>query len=147
MFRGIAVGVLLPLLSAIPAQTVGLPTCRVRVVKSAEAESVSKSLVRQVEAWADSPERGSRLVPTIDEADVLLEIARYRPRRLNDGGLADEWLFVARRLSEPSRQRGTYRFGHLVAVDPMSQSRVAKQLPLVLADVCFGYLPKPASKR
>jgi catechol 2,3-dioxygenase-like lactoylglutathione lyase family enzyme len=56
-------------------------------------------------------------------------------------------LFIARRLSEPSRQRGTYRFGHLVAVDPKSQSRVARQLPVVLADVCFGYLPKPASHR
>jgi hypothetical protein len=145
MFRWVIVGLSLPLLSTGAAQAQGLLTCRVRAVKSAATESLPKSVFRQVEAWVNAPERGTRLVPTIDEADVLLEFNYYGPRNLANGFVGDEWRFVARRLSEPSRQRATYRFAYLAALDRKSQAHVAKQLPVVLADVCFGYLPKLAS--
>jgi hypothetical protein len=146
MIRWVIVGLSVPLFFPSPAQAQGLPTCRVRVMQAA-SESVPKSAFRQVEAWVDAPERGSRLVQTIDEADVLLELTYYRPRDLADGTLVDEWRFVARRLSEASRQRATFRFAYLAALGRKSQARVAKQLPVVLADVCFGYLPKLASDR
>jgi hypothetical protein len=147
MIRCVLVGLSLPLIAASTAEAQRLPTCRVRLVKSAATESVSKSVFRQVEVWVNAPERGTSLMPTIDEADVLLEFIHYRPMNSADGSLLDEWRFVARRLSEPSRERGTFRFSYLAALDRNSQARVAKQLPVVLADVCFGYLPKVASDR
>jgi hypothetical protein len=144
MLRWIVVGLSGSLLSAGPARAQGLD-CRVHVVKSSATDSIPKKVFRQVEGWVNAPERGSRLVPTLDQADVLLELERYRPRILADGNPVDEWWFVARRLSEPSRHRAIYRFVHLAPLDRKGQAYFEKRLPLVLADVCFGYLPKVAS--
>jgi hypothetical protein len=147
MIRWLVVGLSVPLIAAGTAQAQQIPTCRVRLVKSAATESVSKSVFRQVEVWVNAPERGTRLAPTIDEADVLLEFSDYRPMSSADGGLLDEWRFVARGLSEPSRERGSFRFSYFAALDRNSHARVANRLPVVLTDVCFGYLPKVASDR
>ena len=140
---GTAWVLLLMAVAAVHAQ--GLPPCRVRVVKSAAAEVVPKAVFSQVEDWVDAPERGSRLVSSIDEADVLLEFSRYKPTALRDGTPADEWWFIARRLSEPNRQRATHRFVYLTFLDRKARAHVAKKLPTLLSDVCFGYLPKVAS--
>jgi hypothetical protein len=147
MIRRAIVGLSLSLLSASALQAQGLPTCRVRVVKSARTEAVAKNVFRQVESWANAPERGTRLVPTINDADVLLEFTDYRPRTLADGSLGEQYWFIARRLSEASSQRAIYRFGYLTGLDRKTQAHVAKRLSLVLGDVCLGYLPKMASGR
>jgi hypothetical protein len=49
------------------------------VVKSAATEAVARSIVNQVEQWVDVGERGCRLVSSIDDAHVLLELHGYRP--------------------------------------------------------------------
>jgi hypothetical protein len=85
------------------------------------------------------------MVPSIDVADVLLEFHEYKPKTLSDGMLAEQWRFVARRLSEPDPRRGTYRFGYVTFLDRRTKAHVAEALPTVLTDVCFGYLPKVAS--
>ncbi len=133
------------LVAGATAHAQGLPTCRVRMVKSAATEAVAKSVFRQVETWVDARERGCRLVSSIGEADVLLEFNDYRPTTTRDGTPSEEWRFIARRLSEPVRERATYRFAYVTWLDRRTKAYVAKQLPTVLADVCFGYLPKVAS--
>ena len=143
---GVGFGASLALLlagGAVHAQ--GLPTCRVRVVRSAATETVARSVVRQVEGWVNVRERGCRLVSSIDEADVLLEFSLYEPTTMTDGTPAERWMFIARRLSEPIRQRATYRFGYVTIPDPRSKVHVAGELPIVLGDVCLGYLPKVAA--
>jgi hypothetical protein len=122
----------------------GLPTCRVRVVRSAATEAVAKSVASQVEGWVNVRERGCRLESSIDDADVLLEFSLYQPTTLADGTPGEKWMFIARRLSEPNRQRATYRFGYLTMPDPRTRAHVAEELPIVLGDVCLGYLPKVA---
>ncbi len=79
---------------------------------------------------------------SIDDADVLLELSGYRPMTMKDGTPAEEWRFIARRLSEPDRQRATYRFAYVTFLDRRTKAHVAKELPSVLTDVCFGYLPR-----
>jgi hypothetical protein len=140
-------GLSLLLVSASVAQARGLPSCRVRVVKSALTEAISTSLFKQVESWANAPDRGSKLVPTINDADVLLEVTAYKPRTLSDGTPGEQWWFTARRLTGSSPERSVYRFGYLIGIDPQGQGLLAKQLPGVLDDVCLGYLPKVASGR
>jgi hypothetical protein len=122
-----------------------LPTCRVRAVKSGATEDAPKAAFAQVQGWVDARQRGVRLVQTIDEADVLLELREYRPTTMPDGTPAEEWLFVARRLSESNAHRATYRFGYVTCLDRRTKAHVAQALPTVLTDVCFGYLPKVAS--
>ena len=131
------------LLGVAGVQAEGLPTCRIRLVRSAETDALAKATVAQVESWANAPERGCRLVSSIDEADVLLEFNQYRPTTAPDGTPQEQWWFIARRLSEPDRQRGTHRFvfGTFLA-DRRTKDHVARELPTVLVDVCFGYLPK-----
>jgi hypothetical protein len=115
------------------------------MVKSAATEGVAKSVVSQVEGWVNVRERGSRLVSSIDEADVLLEFSLYEPTTLADGTPGEKWMFIARRLSEPNRQRATYRFGYVTTPNPRVTAHVAEELPIVLGDVCLGYLPKFAA--
>ena len=133
--------------AATSARAQSLPTCRVRVVKSAATEAVAKSVVSQVEQWVDAHERGCSLVSSIDEADVLLELHGYRPTTTPDGTPGEEWRFIARRLSEPVRERATHRFAYVTWLDRRTRAHVAKELPTVLSDVCLGYLPKAASSR
>lgn len=73
---------------------------------------------------------------------MLLEFHSYGPKTTTDGTPGEEWLFVARRLSETDPQRATYRFGYVTFLDRKTKGHVARALPTVLADVCFGYLPK-----
>jgi hypothetical protein len=116
----------------------------VRVVKSSVTEGVAKSVLGQVETWVDARERGCRLVSSIDEADVLLELHGYKPTTTPDGTPGEEWRFIARRLSEPVRERATYRFAYVTWLDRRTKAHVARELPQVLGDVCLGYLPKSA---
>lgn len=139
---GFAAGLLLCGSSLQPEE---LPTCRVRLVRSALTEAAPKDALAQVERWADAREHGCRVVPSIDQADVLLEFTQYKPTTMSDGTPAEEWWFIARRLSEPDRQRATYRFAYTTFLDRRTKAHVAKELPTVLTDVCFGYLPKVAS--
>jgi hypothetical protein len=134
------------LLAVWPAGAQGLPTCRVRVVRSEAAEAIAQQAVRQVERWVNVPSRGCLLVPTVDEADVLLELSQYRARTLADGTPAEQWWFIARRLGEPSRRRGTLRYVVTTPLDRGSHAYVAKRLPTMLVDVCLGYLPKAAAE-
>ena len=140
---GLAAGLLIAGAGA-AAGAQGLPTCRVRVVRSAAADAAPSAVVKQVERWVDARARGSMLVASIDDADVLLELNAYRPLTTTDGTLADEWRFVARRLSEPVRAKATYRFGYVTWPSHETREHVAKELPTVLSDVCLGYLPKVA---
>jgi hypothetical protein len=119
----------------------------VRIVKSALTETISIGLFKQVEAWANAPDRGSKLVPTINDADLLLEVTAYKAKTLADGTPGEQWWFTVRRLRDSSPERALYRFGYLIGIDPQGQRLVAKQLPTVLGDVCLGYLPKVASGR
>jgi hypothetical protein len=118
----------------------------VRIVKSALTERISTGLFKQVESWANAPDRGARLVPTINEADILLEITAHKVRSLSDGSPAEQWWFTARRLTMSPPERAAHRFGYFVGVDPQGQALIARQLPIVLSDVCLGYLPKMASR-
>jgi hypothetical protein len=102
-------------------------------------------LVKQVEAWANAPGKGSRVVPTISEADIILELTAHKVRSLADGSPAEQWSFTARRLTESPPERAVHRFGYFVGIEPKSQALIARQLPMVLGDVCMGYLPKLAS--
>ncbi len=120
------------------------PPCRVRLVRSAATEVVPAAAAAQVKAWVDASEQGSRLVSTIDDADVVLEFSRYRQTTAPDGTPAEEWWFIARRLSESDRQRATYRFVYTTLLGQKARAQVAGRLRLVLSDVCLGYLPKTA---
>jgi hypothetical protein len=115
-------------------------------VKSALTERLSTGLFKQVETWADAPDKGSRLVPTINEADILLELTAYKVRSLSDGSPAEQWWFTARRLTDSPPERALHRFGYFVGMDRQGQALIARQLPIVLGDVCMGYLPKLASR-
>jgi hypothetical protein len=75
------------------------------------ASNAPKAAFAQVRTWAEARERGVRLVQSIDEADVLLELRDSRPKTMSNGTPAEEWLSVARRLSESDARRATYRFG------------------------------------
>jgi hypothetical protein len=130
------------LMSATAAVAEGLPTCRVVVVRSAATSDAPKAALAQVQAWVDARERNVKLVPSIDQADVLLEFYGYRPTTRSDGTLADEWLFIARRLSEPNLHRATYRFAYVTWLGRRTKEHVAQAMPTVLTDVCLGYLPK-----
>jgi hypothetical protein len=134
------------LLAAASVESEGLPLCRVRVLTSeAAAESAPQSVVKDVESWVDAPQRGSRLVSSIDAADVLLELSGYQTRTVEDGIPAQELWFVARRLAEPIRERATHRFIYLTTPNPTATAHLARELPTVLRDVCFGWLPKTGS--
>ena len=115
------------------------------MVKSAATEAVARSVVSQIEQWVDVRERGCRLVSSMDDADVLLELHGYRPTTTQDGTPGEEWRFIARRLSEPVRERATYRFAYVTWLDRRTKAHVATELPTVLSDVCLGYLPTVAS--
>jgi hypothetical protein len=84
-------------------------------------------------------------VPPIDTADVLLEFSGYEQKSAPDGTGAEEWRCVARRLSEPDRKKGTYRFANTTLLDKRTSAHVARVLPVVLNDVCLGNLPKPTA--
>ena len=134
------------LLAASSAQGQGLPMCRVRLLQSAAAAEATPRGVRDdVKSWVDVPERGCELVSSIDEADVLLELNQYRTKTMPDGMPAQELWLIARRLNEPHRERATHRFIYLTTLDPRSTQHVAQDLPTVLKDVCFGWLPEDAS--
>jgi hypothetical protein len=135
------------LMSATAAAAEGLPACRVAVVRSAGTSDAPKAAFAQVQVWVDARERNVKLVPSIDEADVLLEFHGYRPTTRSDGTLADEWLFIARRLSEPNLHRATYRFAYVTWLDRRTKEHVARAMPTVLTDVCLGYLPKVVAER
>lgn len=135
------------LVSATAAVAEGLPPCRVAIVRSVEANDAPRAALAQVQAWVDARERNVELVPSIDQADVLLEFHAYRPTTSNDGTLADEWLFIARRLSEPNLHRATYRFAYVTWLDRRTKEHVAQAKPTILTEVCLGYLPKVAAER
>ena len=141
----VRIGVVAVLVGAGTARAQGLPTCRVLLVKSAATETVSKNVIQEVKGWVEDGDRGSRLVSTIDEADVVLEFNRFGHTTQFDGIPAWHWGFVARRLSEPNRERASYRFGFVAGPDRESTTRLGKKLPTILTDVCMGWLPKTAS--
>src|SRR5258708_18151906 len=103
-----------------------LPTCRVRVVRSAATEGVPNAIAAQVEKWVDARYRGCGLVSSIDQADVVLEFTQYKPTTMPDCTPAEEWGFIARRLSEPDRVRATYRFAYTTFLDHRTQAHAAK---------------------
>jgi hypothetical protein len=141
----VRIGVASVLFGAATARAQGLPTCRVLLVKSPATETVSKTVIQEVKGWVQDPDRGSRLVSTIDEADVVLEFSRFGHTVQFDGIPSWRWSFVARRLSEPNRERASYRFGLIAGPDRGSTAHFAKKLPGILTDVCMGWLPKVAS--
>lgn len=141
---GLASGLLL---AATAAHAEGLPVCRVRVVGSAATEAVPRSVFGKVEGWVDVPGRGCRVVSSIDEADVLLELNRHEPTTTRDGTPAEEWRFVARRLSEPVRERATVRYAVTTLLDRRTEAYVARHLPTLVVDVCLGHLPKVPADR
>jgi hypothetical protein len=139
------VGVASLLLGAATARAQGLPSCRVLLVKSPATEAVSKNVVKEVKGWVGAGERGSKLVSSLDEADVVLEFNKFGHTTQFDGIPAWQWQFTARRLSEPDRERATHRFGFVSGGGPESTTSLSKQMPLILTDVCMGSLPKTAS--
>ena len=139
------VGVASFLLGAATARAQGLPTCNVLLVKSPATEAVSKNVLQEVKGWVDDSARGSKLVSSLDEADVVLEFNKFGHTVQFDGIPAWRWQFVARRLSEPDRDRGTHRFIFVTVPGHDSTSSLKKQMPLILTDVCMGWLPKTAS--
>jgi hypothetical protein len=141
----VSIGVASILLGAATAQAQGPPTCRVLLVKSAATEAVSKTVIQEVKTWVEDPERGSSLASTIDEADVVLEFNKFGLSEQFDGIPTWQWRFVARRLSEPNRERASYRFTLAAGLDRGSTAHFAKKLPTILTDVCMGWLPKVAS--
>ena len=141
----VRIGVASILLGAATAQAQGLPTCRVLLVKSPATEAVSKTVIQEVKTWVEDRERGSRLASTIDEADVVLEFNKFGLSEQFDGIPTWQWRFVARRLSEPNRERASYRFVLAAGPDRGSTAHLAKKLPTILTDVCMGWLPKVAS--
>lgn len=147
MTRKVICGLSLLLLCGDAVWAQGLPSCRVRVVRSGLTRAVSSGLLKQVESWANAPDRGSTVVATINEADILLELTAYKLRSLADGSPAEQWLFTVRRLADSSPDRALYRFGYFAGIDPRSQAGMAERLQLVLGDVCLGYLPKRAAVR
>jgi hypothetical protein len=133
------------LFGAATARAQGLPTCRVLLVKSPATEAVSKTVLQEVKGWVDDSARGSKLVSSLDEADVVLEFNKFGHTMQFDGIPAWRWQFVARRLSEPDRERGTHRFIFVTVPGHDSTSSLKRQMPLILTDVCMGWLPKTAS--
>jgi hypothetical protein len=141
----VRVCVALVLIGAATARAQGLPTCRVLLVKSPATEAVSKTVLQEVKGWVDDSARGSKLVSSLDEADVVLEFNKFGNTMQFDGIPAWRWQFVARRLSEPDRERGTHRFNFVTTPGPESTTYLKKQMPVILTDVCMGWLPKTAS--
>jgi hypothetical protein len=137
---GLKLGVpIMVLLGGSMAHSEGLPTCRVLVVST--AASVSPQSLREVESWAHVRDRGTVVVPSIAHADVVLELSQHSFKIRNDGTPMLEWLFVARRLGEPSSEQSTYRFGFMALYDRESTRRISQRLPTILNDVCLGFLP------
>jgi hypothetical protein len=141
----VRVGLASILFGAATARAQGLPTCRVLLVKSPATETVSKTVIQEVKGWVDDSARGSKLVSSLDEADVVLEFNKFGHTMQFDGIPAWRWQFVARRLSEPDRERGTHRFIFVTIPGQDSTTHLKKQMPLILTDVCMGWLPKTAS--
>jgi hypothetical protein len=141
----VRVGVALVLIGAATARAQGLPTCRVLLVKSPATEAVSKTVLQEVKGWVDDSARGSKLVSSLDEADVVLEFNKFGNTMQFDGIPAWRWQFVARRLSEPDRERGTHRFNFVTISGQENTAQLKTQLALILTDVCMGWLPKTAS--
>jgi hypothetical protein len=119
----------------------GLPTCRVRVVASAALEKPS-NVAREVASWVDVRDFGCILVPSIAQADVLLELTKHTFTFMPDGTPEQTWWFVARRLGEPDSDQGIHRF-ILIARDLREGPRlVSERLPVIVMDVCQGRLPR-----
>jgi hypothetical protein len=85
-------------------------------------------------------------VPSIQEADVLLELHDYSFKFWDDGTPVQEWWFIIRHLGEASPERAIHRFIFTVP-GPVGESTrlLSQRLPVVLSDVCLGLLPKPWS--
>ena len=79
------VGVASILLAAATARAQGLPTCNVLLVKSPATEAISKTVLQEVKGWVDDSARGSKLVSSLDEADVVLEFNKFGHTMQFDG--------------------------------------------------------------
>jgi hypothetical protein len=132
---GLAAAILLPA----AADASGLPACRVRLTTSGYAPSVSDQIVREVASFINAADRGCTLVPTITEADVLLEITHYSFVVSPDETPTHRWFFTARRLGEPDPSQAIQRFG-LLMTGPVAQAneRALNRLPSALTDICLG---------
>ncbi len=138
---------LMPFLSNASLAADGLPQCRVRVVKSAKADALSRELAKEVEGWVGLHAAGCVLVPSIQEADLLLELHDSRFKVQGDGMPVQEWWFVVRNLREAVPDRALHRF-ILAEPWPTSAGRrdLSRRLGVVLNDVCLGLSPsRPSS--
>ena len=117
-----------------------LPTCRVRVIGADGIERKS-NVLREVESWVDVRDFGSVLVPSVDWADVLLELTKHTFKVTPDGRAEQQWWFVARRFSDRQPVR-THRF-ILMAHDLRDGPQlVSERLPVIVTDFCHGRVPK-----
>jgi hypothetical protein len=129
-------------LSVGPAGADALSTCRVRLIGADGIERKS-NVLREVESWVDVRDFGSVLVPSVDQADVLLELTRHTFSVTPDGRAEQQWWFVARRFSDRQPVR-THRF-ILMAHDLREGPQlVSERLPVIVTDFCEGRVPKGA---
>jgi hypothetical protein len=117
----------------------------VLLVKSPATEAVSKTVIQEVKTWVEDRERGSE--PGFDDrrSRRRARVQQFGLSEQFDGIPTWQWRFVARRLSEPNRERASYRFSLAAGLDRGSTAHFAKKLPTILTDVCMGWLPKVAS--
>ena len=131
--------VALAALSAGPAAADTLPSCRVRLIGADGIERKS-GVLREVESWLDVREFGCTLVPTTDQADVLLELTKHTFTIAADGSARQQWWFVARRFADREPVR-TYRFVLMAQDLREGPLLVSERLPVIVTNFCHGRVP------
>ena len=113
-------------------------------MKSVKAEAVAQQVVKEVESWVDVRHSGCVLVPSIQEADLLLELHDYTPFKVQGDGMpVQEWWFIVRQLGQATPDRGIYRF--ILAEPwpaPARPRHASQRLAEVLGDACLGLPPR-----
>jgi hypothetical protein len=117
-----------------------LPTCRVRLI-GADGIDRKSNVLREVESWVDVRDFGSSLVPSVDRADVLLELTKHTFKIAPDGAAEQQWWFAARRLTEGQPVR-THRFILMARDLREGPQLVSERLPVIVTDFCHGRVPQ-----
>jgi hypothetical protein len=128
-------------LSVGPAGADALPTCRVRLIGADGIERKS-NVLREVESWVDVRDFGSMVVPSVDQADVLLELTKHTFQIAPDGRPQQQWWFVARRLADRQPVR-TYRFILMADDLRVGPQLMSERLPVIVTNFCAGRVPMP----
>ena len=110
--------------------------CRVRIVRSANGERIARQIVREVEAWVGH-HASFVVVPSIQEADVVLELDDSIIETMSSGMVVQTLRFVVRDLAEGNSDRAIHRY--ILSEPwpvPAGERYAARWLARKLGDAC-----------